>query len=218
MNTGPAAPVIQSAACSTRLKQRITSPLQALNTVIWPPRVGSSSSSRVEVQVLRGRTMNLELRAGQCRVSLNRLLPYNLSIHYPCPVRPSSPGSQCQRSIQMAKNGVATEVIPSSPDAGPSQSPRLASPGQSPRSSVDEGTPAERIAQLEDDLATTRGEKEVLSNQYRTLLGKLTAMRASLGEKLREDAVCLSLCCRETVADPSGRAGSTRNDDQQPPV
>jgi hypothetical protein len=33
----------------------------------------------------------------------------------------------------------------------------------------------------------------VLSNQYRTLLGKLTAMRASLGEKLREDAVSLHL-------------------------
>ena len=95
----------------------------------------------------------------------------------------------------MGSNGTAgNDVLPSSPDAGPSQSPRLASPDRSPRSSVDERTPAERIAQLEDDLATTRQEKEVLGNQYRTLLGKLTAMRASLGEKLREDAVCLCSC------------------------
>lgn len=43
---------------------------------------------------------------------------------------------------------------------------------------------------LEEDLAATRQEKEVLGNQYRTLLGKLTAMRQSLGDKLREDAVC----------------------------
>jgi hypothetical protein len=36
-------------------------------------------------------------------------------------------------------------------------------------------------------------EKDVLGNQYRSLLGKLTTMRKSLGEKLREDAVCLVL-------------------------
>jgi hypothetical protein len=43
---------------------------------------------------------------------------------------------------------------------------------------------------VEAELAVVRQEKEVLSGQYRGLLGKLTAMRSSLGEKLREDAVC----------------------------
>jgi hypothetical protein len=64
-------------------------------------------------------------------------------------------------------------------------SPPLGSEG-SPRSSIDH---AERVSQLEAELALVRQEKDVLGNQYRTLLGKLTAMRTSLGEKLREDAV-----------------------------
>jgi hypothetical protein len=47
----------------------------------------------------------------------------------------------------------------------------------------------ERIENLEAELAQTVREKEHLSTQYRTLLGKLQAMRNSLGEKLKEDAV-----------------------------
>lgn len=47
----------------------------------------------------------------------------------------------------------------------------------------------ERVRILEDDLETTRQEKEALGNQYRSLLGKLTAMRTTLGDKLKEDAV-----------------------------
>lgn len=74
-------------------------------------------------------------------------------------------------------------------EAGPSTSTQLplpASPAGSARSSMDD---ASRIRQLEDELETVRGEKDNLGNQYRTLLGKLTAMRQSLGDKLREDAV-----------------------------
>lgn len=83
-------------------------------------------------------------------------------------------------------NGTGNGVL--SPDAGPSKPslPALASPMASPRSSMDD---ASRIRQLEDELEMVRGEKENLGNQYRTLLGKLTAMRKSLGDKLREDAV-----------------------------
>jgi uncharacterized coiled-coil protein SlyX len=105
----------------------------------------------------------------------------------------------------MSTNGAA--VVPSSPDAGPSQSPRQstsASPSReqrSPRASLDnsnktdedeeddDASPEDKIARLEDELAQTRQEKEVLRNQYSSLLGKLTAMRKSLGDKLREDAV-----------------------------
>ncbi|OWT41125.1 hypothetical protein C362_01339 [Cryptococcus neoformans Bt1] len=46
----------------------------------------------------------------------------------------------------------------------------------------------ERIRILEDDLEATRQEKEALGSQYRSLLGKLTAMRTTLGDKLKEDA------------------------------
>lgn len=73
-------------------------------------------------------------------------------------------------------------------EAGPStaQLPLPTSPAASARSSMDE---ASRIRQLEDELEMVRGEKDNLGNQYRSLLGKLTAMRKSLGDKLREDAV-----------------------------
>ncbi|GMK60075.1 hypothetical protein CspeluHIS016_0902920 [Cutaneotrichosporon spelunceum] len=39
-----------------------------------------------------------------------------------------------------------------------------------------------------DELERVRAEKDHLSHQYRSLLGKLTAMRNTLGEKLKEDA------------------------------
>lgn len=45
-----------------------------------------------------------------------------------------------------------------------------------------------RIARLEHELETTRAEKEQLGTQYRSLLSKLTTMRQSLGDRLREDA------------------------------
>ena len=47
----------------------------------------------------------------------------------------------------------------------------------------------ERISRLEEELENVRAEKETLGAQYRSLLGKLTGMRQSLGDKLREDAV-----------------------------
>lgn len=53
----------------------------------------------------------------------------------------------------------------------------------------DEDQEQDRIQALESELAQTVREKEHLSTQYRTLLGKLQAMRNSLGEKLKEDAV-----------------------------
>ncbi|ORX35429.1 hypothetical protein BD324DRAFT_582277 [Kockovaella imperatae] len=55
----------------------------------------------------------------------------------------------------------------------------------SPRSSMDV---QERMIQLETELENTKAEKETLGAQYRSLLSKLTGMRQSLGEKLREDA------------------------------
>jgi hypothetical protein len=94
------------------------------------------------------------------------------------------------------KSGKSNGSVPQ-PDAGPSSPPpppatetetELPPTEAEPSNSTTDD--ASRIAQLEDELETVRGEKETLGNQYRALLGKLTAMRQSLGDKLREDAVC----------------------------
>ncbi|KAF5369005.1 hypothetical protein D9758_002861 [Tetrapyrgos nigripes] len=44
------------------------------------------------------------------------------------------------------------------------------------------------VARLERELARTREEKESLASQYNSLLAKLTAMRTTLGNKLKQDA------------------------------
>ncbi|RSH85847.1 uncharacterized protein EHS24_004027 [Apiotrichum porosum] len=94
-------------------------------------------------------------------------------------------------------NGASAEAGP-----GPSSvaSSGILSP-LSPRASAELPTSLPRLssspAGLEAELERTRAEKDHLSNQYRTLLGKLTAMRNSLGEKLKEDAEELDR--RETV-------------------
>ena len=50
---------------------------------------------------------------------------------------------------------------------------------------TEEGT----VESLQLELERTRAEKDVLADQYRSLLGKLTTMRTTLGNKLKEDAV-----------------------------
>lgn len=51
-----------------------------------------------------------------------------------------------------------------------------------------DGDPIER---LQRELERTRDEKEALATQYRNLLAKLTTMRTTLGNKLKQDAVSL---------------------------
>jgi hypothetical protein len=53
----------------------------------------------------------------------------------------------------------------------------------------DDGDISARVSVLEAELLRTRAEKETLEGQYRGLLGKLTAMRNTLGDKLKQDAV-----------------------------
>lgn len=84
-------------------------------------------------------------------------------------------------AISEQLNGTSTPELPI--QAGPSTPPALTSP----RSSLDDVE--QDLSHLRHELAIARQEKEVLGNQYRNLLGKLTAMRQSLGDKLREDAV-----------------------------
>ena len=45
------------------------------------------------------------------------------------------------------------------------------------------------VERLQRELERTREEKEALAAQYRNLLSKLTTMRTTLGNKLKQDAV-----------------------------
>ncbi|GAA5906113.1 hypothetical protein JCM6882_003563 [Rhodosporidiobolus microsporus] len=46
----------------------------------------------------------------------------------------------------------------------------------------------ERLRLLEDELERTRADRDAFEQQYHNLLGKLTAMRNTLGDKLKQDA------------------------------
>ncbi|KAJ7185557.1 hypothetical protein C8R46DRAFT_982226 [Mycena filopes] len=48
--------------------------------------------------------------------------------------------------------------------------------------------PSDPVEQLQRELERTREEKETLAAQYRNLLAKLTTMRTTLGNKLKQDA------------------------------
>lgn len=50
------------------------------------------------------------------------------------------------------------------------------------------------VERLQRELERTREEKETLAGQYRNLLSKLTTMRTTLGNKLRQDAVRHTPC------------------------
>ncbi|KAK4046996.1 hypothetical protein OIV83_005682 [Microbotryomycetes sp. JL201] len=52
----------------------------------------------------------------------------------------------------------------------------------------EEWTDAERIQWLNDELDRTRADRDEFESQYRGLLSKLTTMRNTLGDKLRQDA------------------------------
>lgn len=68
------------------------------------------------------------------------------------------------------------------------------------------------VDRLQRDLTRTNEEKEQLATQYRNLLAKLTTMRTQLGNKLKQDAVCISLlylvCLNLKLV--VGRAGPAR--------
>lgn len=72
----------------------------------------------------------------------------------------------------------------------------LPSPTEKPESNGEVQDEAEMSQEdLRAELEQIKGEKEHLENQYRALLGKLTTMRNTLGDKLRQDAVGLLLFC-----------------------
>lgn len=81
------------------------------------------------------------------------------------------------------ENGSSGAGRPSSELPGVLSPPSVASP--IPRSSTDSARESESV---EAQLERVKAEKEHLNHQYRSLLSKLTAMRQSLGDKLKEDA------------------------------
>lgn len=54
---------------------------------------------------------------------------------------------------------------------------------------VEEADSKGRIAQLQAELERVMEERDTFQSQYRGLLGKLSNMRTTLGDKLRQDAV-----------------------------
>ncbi|KAJ7101864.1 hypothetical protein C8R43DRAFT_1244192 [Mycena crocata] len=52
----------------------------------------------------------------------------------------------------------------------------------------DDDIPSDPVEKLQRELERTREEKETLAAQYRNLLAKLTTMRTTLGNKLKQDA------------------------------
>lgn len=53
----------------------------------------------------------------------------------------------------------------------------------------DAGDSSDRLSQLQSELDKVTNERDTFQSQYRGLLSKLTNMRATLGDKLRQDAV-----------------------------
>lgn len=76
------------------------------------------------------------------------------------------------------------------------------------------GSAEERVHGLEAELAQTKRDRDGFEAQYRSLLGKLTTMRNTLGDKLKQDAVCVSDALRPLT--PPGRAGPTGTGDPRP--
>ncbi|KAJ9120797.1 hypothetical protein QFC22_002731 [Naganishia vaughanmartiniae] len=77
-------------------------------------------------------------------------------------------------------NGETTDA-----PSGVPASPRLDEDYEEEEEDEDDAT---HISRLEQELETTRAEKEQLGTKYSNLLSKLTMMRQSLGDRLRDDA------------------------------
>lgn len=65
----------------------------------------------------------------------------------------------------------------------------------------------ERIRTLEDELDRTRQDRDAWEQQYQSLLAKLTTMRQTVGDKIKQDAVSLTL---SLVSNPERRRLNSR--------
>lgn len=74
-----------------------------------------------------------------------------------------------------------------SSNAGPSTPQAHTAVNASAKASATPNT--DQLSVLRGELERTRAEKDTLDAHYRTLLEKVTAMRTTLGNKLKQDAV-----------------------------
>ena len=118
------------------------------------------------------------------------------------PERVVSPG----QSVAGVRSSNDSERPGSNPSSPPSTNGVNKAHDSTSHSEDEKLDPVERLQQ---ELERTRQEKENLATQYRNLLAKLTAMRTTLGNKLKQDAVrlfklplpnsvLLELCCRKS--------------------
>lgn len=98
------------------------------------------------------------------------------------PTSASSPSSLEKSQAILNDLRLSGESERSSP---PSNSPVLN--GKHPPEATT-GSDGNDVETLQQELARTREEKESLASQYRNLLAKLTTMRTTLGNKLKQDA------------------------------
>jgi DNA repair exonuclease SbcCD ATPase subunit len=77
-------------------------------------------------------------------------------------------------------NGATTDV--------PGDVPATSRVDEDDEEDEDDEDDATHISRLEQELESTRAEKEQLGTKYSNLLSKLTMMRQSLGDRLRDDA------------------------------
>lgn len=77
------------------------------------------------------------------------------------------------------------DTLSSSPSSPVTQKPRQSNGGHKTSGSQQ----SDQVSVLRAELERTRAEKDTLDEHYRTLLDKVSAMRATLGNKLKQDAV-----------------------------
>lgn len=152
---------------------------------------------------------------------------------------PHSAKSTTSTALGMSSNGAASpsrsSSVPMSPTLGqtsqvfndlrlsvdsersnPSSPPIHANGvnGHASKGGSEDDDESDPVLRLQRDLERTREEKEALATQYRNLLAKLTTMRTTLGNKLKQDAVscasALCLCQPLTAHVCVGRARPTR--------
>ncbi|KAJ7240477.1 hypothetical protein C8J57DRAFT_1478116 [Mycena rebaudengoi] len=102
---------------------------------------------------------------------------------------PSSPGA----AFGVASQALGDARLSLDSDRSSSSSPPTQLNGANGRGLVNgkqhEGdAPSDPVEKLQRELERTREEKETLAAQYRNLLAKLTTMRTTLGNKLKQDA------------------------------
>lgn len=84
------------------------------------------------------------------------------------------------------------DTLSSSPSSSVTEQPRPSNG----RHKASGSQQSDQVSVLRAELERTRAEKDTLDEHYRTLLDKVTAMRATLGNKLKQDAVrILSFKC-----------------------